>query len=128
MRRKNVSGLFKSLLQAGLYLVDQPESAVRDVRDRVQSGFNSASDRINDRINDYGDRLSDARDRLAGNDNTLRYVLSFAAGVGIGVGVGILMAPDRGEETRRNIADKINEVGDRVRRRGSEALDFQTGT
>jgi len=37
MRRKNVSGLLKSLLQAGLYLVDQPESAVRDVRDRVQS-------------------------------------------------------------------------------------------
>jgi len=124
MRRRNVSGLLKTLLQAGLYLVDQPESAARDVRDRVQSGLNNATDRLSD----YGDRLSDMRDRMSGNDNTLRYVLSFAAGIGVGVGVGILMAPDRGDETRRNLSEKFNEVGERMKNRGRDVIDYQTGT
>ena len=123
--RRNVSGLLKSLLQAGLYLVDQPESATRDLRNRVQSGINSAGDRISD----VGDRLSDMRDRITGDDDhTLRNVLTFAAGIGVGVGVALLMAPMSGEETRRNVADKFNDVTDRVRRRGKDALDFQTGT
>jgi YtxH-like protein len=123
--RRNVSGLLKSLLQAGLYLVDQPESATRDLRDRVQSGISSASDRIGD----VGNRLSDMRDRITGDDDhTLRNVLTFAAGIGVGVGVALLMAPSSGEETRRNVADKFNDVTDRVRRRGKDALDFQTGT
>jgi YtxH-like protein len=124
MKKRNVTGLLKTLLQAGLYLVDQPESVARDVRDRVQSGFSSAGDRLND----VSDSLSDMRDRITGRDNTLRYVLSFAAGVGLGVGVGILMAPDSGEETRRTVARKFNDVSDRVKRHGSDALDFQTGT
>lgn len=124
MKRRNVTGLLKTLLQAGLYLVDQPESVARDVRDRVQSGFSSAGDRISD----MSDSLGDMRDRLTGRDNTLRYALSFVAGVGLGVGVGILMAPGSGEETRRNVARKFNDVSDRVKRGGSDALDFQTGT
>ena len=122
---KNMSGILKSLLQAGLYLVDQPERATRDVRDRVRDGFSDASDRISD----LGDRLGDVRDRISGDDNTtLRYVLSFAAGVGLGVGVGILMAPDSGENTRRNVSKKFNEVGERVKNRGIDAVDYQTGT
>lgn len=124
MKRRNVTGLLKSLLQAGLYLVDQPESVARDVRDRVQSGFSSAGDRLSD----MGDSLSDMRDRFTGRDNTLRYALSFVAGVGLGVGVGILMAPESGEETRRNVARKFNDVSDRVKRRGSEAIEYPTGT
>ena len=124
MRRRNVTGLLKTLLQAGLYLVDQPESVARDVRDRVQAGFSSAGDRLSD----VGDSLSDMRDHWTGRDNTLRYALSFAAGIGVGLGVGILMAPDSGEETRRNMARKFNDVSGRVKRQGSDALDFQTGT
>jgi ElaB/YqjD/DUF883 family membrane-anchored ribosome-binding protein len=121
---KNMSGILKSLLQAGLYLVDQPERATRDVRSRVREGFSDASDRISD----IGDRLSNASDSLAGQDNTLRYVLTFAAGIGLGVGVGILMAPDSGEETRRKVSNKVNEVGDRIKSRGADAFDYQTGT
>jgi hypothetical protein len=121
---KNMSGILKSLLQAGLYLVDQPERATREMRDRVREGFSDATDRLSD----VGDRLSDVSDRLTGQDRTLRYVLSFAAGVGIGVGVGILMAPDSGEETRRNVANKFNQVGERMKSRGADSLDFQTGT
>ena len=124
MKRRNVTGLLKTLLQAGLYLIDQPESVARDVRDRVQSGFSSAGDRLSD----MGDSLSDMRDRFTGRDNTLRYALSFVAGVGLGVGVGILMAPESGEETRRNVARKFNDVSDRVKRRGSEAIEYPTGT
>ena len=123
--KRNVNNLVKSLLQAGLYLVDQPDRASRDLRDRVQSGISSAGDRLSD----VGDRISDMRDRLTGDDDhTLRNVLTFAAGIGVGVGVALLMAPGSGEETRRNVADKFNEVTDRVRRRGKDALDFQTGT
>lgn len=128
MRRKNVSGLVRTLLQAGLYLIDQPESVARDVRDRVQSGFSSAGDRLSDMGDTLGDRFSDMRDRISGRDNTLRYTLSFAAGIGVGVGLGLLMAPDSGEETRRNVTRKFNDLGDRMKRRGSEAVDFQTGT
>jgi len=124
MRRTNMSGILKSLLQAGLYFVDQPERATRDVRDTVRDRISNAGDRLSD----LGDRLSDAGDRLAGHDNTLRYVLSFAAGVGLGVGVGILMAPDSGEQTRRNVSKKFNEVGDRIKSRGLDAVDYQTGT
>jgi hypothetical protein len=124
MKKKNVTGLMRTLLQAGLYLMDQPESVARDVRDRVQSGISSAGDHLSD----VGDSLGDLRDRLTGRDNTLRYALSFVAGVGLGVGVGILMAPDSGEETRRNVAQKFNDISDRAKRRGSDALDFQTGT
>jgi|HubBroStandDraft_6_1064221.scaffolds.fasta_scaffold177240_3 hypothetical protein len=124
MRKKNVGGLLRTLLQAGLYLVDQPESVARDVRDRVQSGISNAGDRFSD----VGDSLSDMRDRLTGRDNTLRYALSFVAGIGLGVGVGILMAPDSGEETRRNVAEKFNDVSDRIRRKGSDALEYKTGT
>jgi hypothetical protein len=121
---KNMSGILKSLLQAGLYLVDQPERATRNVRDRVRDGISDASDRLSD----VGDRLRDARDGLTGQDNTLRYVLTFAAGIGLGVGVGILLAPDTGEETRRNVSNKFNEVGDRIKSRSKDALDYQTGT
>jgi hypothetical protein len=121
---KNMSGILKSLLQAGLYLVDQPERARRDVRDRVRGGISDAGSRLSD----FGDRLSDAGDRLAGHDNTLRYVLSFAAGVGLGVGVGILMAPDSGDETRRSISNKFDEVGERIKNRGGDVLGYQTGT
>jgi hypothetical protein len=128
MRRKNVSGLLKSLLQAGIYLVDQPDRVARDVRDRVQSGLSDAGDRFSDLHDSIGDRIHDASDRLTGRDNTLRYVLSFAAGIGVGVGVGILMAPDSGSETRRNVASKLNEVGERIKNRGIDSMDYQTGT
>jgi hypothetical protein len=111
--KRNVSGLLKTILQAGLYLVDQPERAARDVSDRVKRGLDEA-----------GDRLSDVGDRLRGQDHTLPYALTFAAGIGVGVGVGMLLASDSGERTRRAVAGKFNEMGDRIKSR----TDFQTGT
>ena len=48
-------------------------------------------------------------------DHTMRNAMSFAAGIGLGIGVGILLAPASGEETRSSIAEKVQDVGERVR-------------
>ena len=46
----------------------------------------------------------------------------FLAGLGIGLGLGILFAPMSGEETRSTIAEKVQDVGERVRDRFSPEL------
>jgi len=63
------------------------------------------------------------------DDHTVRNALSFAAGIGLGIGVGILLAPASGEETRSSIAEKVQDVGERVRDRFSpEVKKPATGT
>ena len=52
-------------------------------------------------------------------DQTVRNAISFAAGIGLGIGLGILLAPASGEETRSSIAEKVQDVGERVRDRFS---------
>jgi gas vesicle protein len=51
-------------------------------------------------------------------------VVSHAAalllGVGVGVGVGLLLAPASGAETRRNISEKVQDLGERIRDRARE--------
>jgi hypothetical protein len=106
----NIKRVLKSLFQAGVYLVDQPERAARSARARVKSG------------------ISDLGDQLRGEDHTLYYVLAFAAGVGVGVGVGILTAPDRGEKTRHAVLSKVTQVSEKLKRRGSDEPDVATGT
>ena len=49
-------------------------------------------------------------------------------GVGIGVGVGLLFAPAPGEETRSNLADKVQDFGDKVRNRFSQEPHPASGT
>ena len=50
-------------------------------------------------------------------DDTTRNAISFAAGIGIGVGLGILLAPASGEKTCSAIAEKVQDVGKKVRGR-----------
>jgi gas vesicle protein len=40
---------------------------------------------------------------------------SFLAGLGIGIGLGVLFAPMSGEETRRNISERANDLADQAR-------------
>jgi hypothetical protein len=62
-------------------------------------------------------------------DQTVRNAISFAAGVGLGMGLGILLATVSGEETRSSITEKVQDVGERVRRRVSpEVKKPATGT
>ena len=62
-------------------------------------------------------------------DQTIRNAISFAAGIGLGIGIGILLAPASGEETRSSVTEKVQDVGERVRRRVSpEVKKPATGT
>jgi len=46
----------------------------------------------------------------------------FLLGLGLGVAVGILIAPASGEETRRQLADKAEELAEMPRMKVQEAL------
>jgi len=69
---------------------------------------------------DQSERASHAIRRQ--EDPTMRYAISFAAGIGLGIGLGILLAPASGEETRSSIAEKVQDAGERVRDRFSPEL------
>jgi len=100
--------LLKSLLQTGLYFLEQPDRAAEAARERVKED-----------IDEVGRKFQ-------GEDHTLRYILTFAAGVGLGV--GMLTAPSSGEESRSAIASKARDVGDRVKKNVSGARNPATGT
>jgi hypothetical protein len=107
-----INKLLKSVLKTAVYLLEQTESVAGDMRDRVADGV----DRAGDRMSDLRDR---AQDMYAGEDHTLRNVLTFAAGVSVGIGAAILLAPASGEEIRSQIGEKVHDIGDRVRDRFS---------
>ncbi|WP_311322872.1 YtxH domain-containing protein [Capnocytophaga leadbetteri] len=44
-------------------------------------------------------------------------LLGLAAGLAVGVAVGVLFAPDKGEETRRNIKDGVSDKADKLKRK-----------
>lgn len=114
--------LLKSVLKTVVYLLEQTENVADDVRERVSEGV----DRAGDRVSGLRDR---AYDFYAGEDHTLRNVLTFAAGVGVGIGAAILFAPASGEEIRNQIGEKVQDIGDRVRDRfSSETRRTSTGT
>jgi hypothetical protein len=93
--------LLKSLLQTGLYFLEQPGRATEAARERVKED------------------IDEVAEKFRGEDNTLRYVLTFAAGVGVGLGVGMLTAPADGEDSRSALAGKVRQVGDRVKKQVS---------
>jgi hypothetical protein len=102
--------LLKSLLQTGLYFLEQPDRAAEAVRERIKED------------------TDEVERKFEGEDHTLRYVLTFVAGVGVGLGVGMLTAPSSGEESRSAIAGKVRDVGDRVKKHVSGARNPAMGT
>ena len=116
-----LNNLLKSILKTAVYFIEQSDRVASDLRDRVSDEYDSASDRV-----------SDLRDRAqhlyAGENHTLRNVLTFAAGVGVGTGAGMLLAPASGEEIRSSIGDKVQDIGDRVRDRFTSEARNATGT
>jgi gas vesicle protein len=54
------------------------------------------------------------------NCNVVTKVTYFVAGVGIGAAIALLFAPQSGEETRKQIAEKAHEGKDYVASKGRE--------
>jgi gas vesicle protein len=48
---------------------------------------------------------------------------SFLVGLGLGVGLGVLFAPMSGEQTRRNITDRANDLAESARETGEQIKD-----
>jgi len=99
----------KMLLRTGLNILEQSDRATEPIRDHLAE----TADMV--------------RRRIRGEDHTLRYVLTFAAGVGVGLGVGILTAPASGEQSRTAIAGKMRGVAERAKNISARS-DLGTGT
>jgi|SRR5215467_14547641 len=102
------SSLLKSILKTAVYIMDSTADSV---------------DRVSERASHFAD---DARDVIyPDRGNTMRNILSFAAGVGVGVAAGVLLAPQSGAELRHSIGDRVQDISDRVRAKGE---GYATGT
>jgi hypothetical protein len=117
MRIKNQNNLLRALLGAGLYLLDP-------VRDRLADRLDDWSSRAQDTYEEVGDRVDRASRAIRGEDH--RGLGAFAAllvGLGVGVGVGMLIAPASGEQTRSNLADKMQDISGKVQDLGGKVRE-----
>ncbi len=121
MRNRNRT-LTNALLGVGAYLLES-------FRERMADTTEDWRERARDTYETASDRASRASAALRGESDShiLSNATALLVGVGIGVGVGILLAPASGEETRRNIADKVQDFGDKVRSRARD-VEAATGT
>ncbi|MDR3711791.1 MAG: YtxH domain-containing protein [Puia sp.] len=60
--------------------------------------------------------------------NNSKLVIGFLAGAAIGGVLGVLFAPDKGEETRKKIAKKGNDVSDALKDKFNEFVDGVKGS
>jgi len=105
-----MSRTLKMLLRTGLNILEQSDRATEPVREHVAE----AADLL--------------RRKIRGEDHTVRYFLTFAAGVGVGVGVCILTAPGIGAQSRNFISEKVREVGNRIKTQSGVEGNFATGS
>jgi ElaB/YqjD/DUF883 family membrane-anchored ribosome-binding protein len=119
--------LLKALLGVGLYLLERSEDATKSARERAAARMVDLRDAAQEKYENATERVRRASRAIRGEDNdVLRNTMFFAAGIGVGVGVGLILAPASGNETRRLIAGKVHDMGDRVRRQFSS--EGATGT
>ena len=52
---------------------------------------------------------------------------SFLFGLGVGVGLGVLFAPGRGEDTRRDLGERLNSVAEDAQRKAQEVARHLRG-
>jgi hypothetical protein len=122
MSRQKDKILWNVLLGSGAYLLDSMRGRlnenIRDVRERARDTYDVASE-----------RLGRASEAIRGEDT--HYFSTTAAvliGIGIGVGVGMLLAPASGEETRGNLAEKVQDFKTKIRSHSSSQPTGATGT
>jgi hypothetical protein len=123
MRFRKREPLFSVLLDTGLRLLDS-------LRDRLPDNMDDIKGKVRDTYSIASDRVSRATDALRGEDESHIFgkAVALAIGVGIGIGIGVLIAPTSGEETRADIADKVSDFGDQVRKRTGKRAQTATGT
>lgn len=85
--------LLKTILKTAMYVLDESFDQV----DR-------ASDRVSGLVDRSREMISPPQDQL------LRNVVTFAAGVGVGIGAGLLFAPSSGKEMRSSIREKVQDI------------------
>lgn len=56
-------------------------------------------------------------------NNNSKLLLGFLVGAAVGGALGILLAPDKGSETRRRIVEKSNDLGDSLSSFGDTVKD-----
>jgi hypothetical protein len=112
MRFRRREPLYSVLIDTGLNLLES-------LRDRLPDNVDDIKDTARDTYSVASGRVSRATDALRGEEDSqiLGKAVALAIGVGIGVGIGLLIAPASGEETRSDIADKVSDIGDKVRER-----------
>ncbi len=98
-----MNNLIKAILKTAVYFLDESD---REVRGRVFRGMERTA------VSDLRDR---AKDLYEEPRHAMRSVLMFAAGVGVGIGTAMLFAPASGEETRKEIGKKVQDIGERVK-------------
>lgn len=121
--------LLKIALGTGLFMLDQSDRTRKNMRKRVSDHVEDLRDFAQDTFETAADRVARASKALRREDSHAGWnMLRFAAGVGVGIGVGMLLAPDKGDETRAKLAEKAHDLGDNVRQRFSSANLQPTGT
>jgi len=55
--------------------------------------------------------------------NAGKMILSIAAGVAAGAIIGVLLAPDKGTETRRKISEKTNDYADGLKTKFNDFIE-----
>lgn len=98
----------KSILKSIVYVMDETANRV---------------DRVSDRASEFAENTRSVIYPSEGQ--TLRNIVSFAAGIGVGVAAGVLLAPSSGAELRNSISDKVQNISDKVRGRSET---YATGT
>lgn len=122
MKFKKENVMMDVLLGAGLSLLEslkgRASAKTEDFKTKAQETFDMASDRV-----------SRAADVIRGEDHPgIGSAAAVLIGVAIGVGVGLLLAPASGEETRSNLAEKVQDFSEKVRDRFSAERESATGT
>ena len=123
MKFKKKELLLGVLLGTGLNLLSK-------LRDRLPDNMDDFKDRARERYETASDRLGRATNVLRGKEESRIFGKAGALliGVGVGVGVGLLIAPASGEKTRADIADKVSDLGDKVREPAGKKPPSATGT
>jgi gas vesicle protein len=114
----------------GIFLLEQSKRMTPRMRDKLSDSVDDLRGFAKDAYGNVSDRVSNLTRRR--NDHSAAWNLAkFAAGIGIGVGIGLLFAPDEGERTRSQIAEKAQELSQDMRsrfNRRAEQMFPATGT